>query len=193
MSTSPNLDVQTSLAGLGQGRRRDIAYRIGIVLQVLGAAVLAVLYPLESPFYTAGIMLFDLGVLVSGLFFLVWISWIRRLVLGAVLLGIPLQIAGLNAQPEYAGGVILAGIGLVCVSAAGMAGKEAYCFAYREGWMIMWSLPVVIIANLALRENRVFNALSFSALFLLFLSLASKRLKQPLPPSCGDSLPPSAT
>ena len=163
------------------GRKHDISYRAGLVLQVLGAALLAVLYPLRSPYYSAGIMLFELGVLLSALSLLVWISWVKKIILGAVLAGLPLQVYGsLAAPPDIAGTLILAGIGLVCVGAAGMAGKEAYCFAFREGWALAWLFPLLVIANLAMRERVVFNSLGFSALFLLLLSLAGKKLKQPL-------------
>ena len=183
--TTPPLEEQITSAGLTYGRRHDIAYRAGLVLQALGAGVLAVLYPMENPHYSAGIMLFDLGVLLSGIYLLVWISWVKKIILGAVLIGIPVQVIGLQlAPPQYAGSVILIGIGLVCIGSAGMAGKEAYCFAYREGWALMWTFPVLIITNLVARENRIFNALGFSAVFLMLLSLAGKKLKQPLLSKC---------
>jgi uncharacterized integral membrane protein len=178
---TPSLEEQTATAGITYGRRHDIYYRSGLVLQVLGAAILAVLYPLRSPFYSVGIMLFQLGVLLSGIYLLVWMSWIKKMVLGAVLTGIPLQVYGaLYAPPEFAGAVILTGIGLVCVGAAGIAGKEAYCFAYREGWILMCLFPLMIIVNLVGRESVIFNSLGFSSAFLLLLSLTGKKLKQPV-------------
>lgn len=67
MSTLPSLEVQIAYAGVRYGRRHDVSYRIGWLMQMLGAGVLAVLYPLESPFYTAGIMLFELGALIAAL------------------------------------------------------------------------------------------------------------------------------
>src|SRR5512139_1208994 len=101
-------EEQITAQGITYGRRRDIAYRAGLVLQVLGAAVLAVLYPLGSPFYSAGIMLFELGALLSAITLLVRKSWIKKLLLGAVLAGIPVQAAGmLFAPPELAGTVVL--------------------------------------------------------------------------------------
>ncbi len=151
------------------------------MLQVLGAAVLAVLYPLASPFYTAGIMLFDLGVLLAAFHLLVWITWVRTLILGAVLAGIPLQLLGQwLAPPQFAGAVILAGIALVCIAAAGMAGREAYCFSWPEGWALMWLLPALALLNLAAGEHVVLNALGFSAAFLLLLSLGGRKLRQPV-------------
>jgi uncharacterized integral membrane protein len=185
LMTAPPLEEQIAFAGIAYGRRHDISYRTGLVLQVLGAGVLAVLYPMGSPFYSAGIMLFELGVLLSGVYLLVWMSWVKKIILGSIVIGIPLQVLGLVlAPPQYAGTVILVGIGLVCAGAAGMVGKEAYCFAYREGWALMWSFPIMILANLVARENRVFNALGFSAIFLMLLSLTGKKLRQPLLSKC---------
>jgi uncharacterized integral membrane protein len=185
MSSAPTLEEQIAMAGLTYGRPHDITYRAGLVIQVLGAAVLAVLYPLESPFYTAGIMLFEAGVLLSAIYLLVWISWVKKVILGAVLTGIALQAAGFYAPEQHAGTVIITGIGLVCAGAGGIVGKEAYCFGYREGWMLMmFVLPVMVLTNLLGKENHIFNSLGFSVLFLLLLSLAGKKLKQRLLSSC---------
>ncbi len=185
----PTREEQIASAGLAYGRRHDIAYRAGLVTQVLGVAVLAVLYPLESPFYSVGIMLFNAGALLSGIYLLVWMSWVKKIILGSILIGIPLQVLGWMYAPEqYAVSVILAGIGLVCVGAGGMAGKEAYCFSYREGWVLMWSFPAVIIVNVLMRESRLFNSLAFSAIFLLLLSLVGKKLKQPLLSKCTTDI-----
>ena len=59
----------------------------GLVLQVIGAAVLAVLYPIQSPFYAVGIMLFEAGVLLSGIFLLVWMSAVKKIILGSIIGG----------------------------------------------------------------------------------------------------------
>jgi len=186
MSTTPTLEEQITMAGLTYGRRHDIAYRAGLVIQVLGAAVLAVLYPIESPFYTVGIMLFEAGVLLSAIHLLVWMRSVKIVILGSIFLGLILQVAGYFYAPEhYAGTVMIAGIGFVCVGAAGMAGKEAYCFGYREGWLLLIVVfPLVVLVNLLGKENHLFNSLGFSVLFLLILSLTGKKLKQKLLSSC---------
>jgi uncharacterized integral membrane protein len=189
MSTNPTLEEQIVIAGLTYGRGRDIAYRTGLVLQVLGAAVLAVLYPLESPFYTIGIMLFEAGVLLSGIFLLVWMSAVKKFILASVLTGLALQVAGFYAQEQNAGLMILAGIGLVCAGAAGMVGKEAYCFGYREGWLLMLvGFPVMVLVNLLGKENHVVNSIGFSIVFLLLLSLTGKKLKQRLLSPCATNV-----
>jgi len=185
MSTSPTLEEQIASAGLTYGRRHDISYRTGLVLQVLGTAVLAVLYPLQSPFYTVGIMIFDAGVLLSAVYLLVWMSWVKTTILGSVIIGIGLQIGGLYAPEQYVGTVIIGGIGLVCAGAAGIVGKEAYCFGYREGWLLMLlGFPFTVLANLLGKENRIVNSLGFSVVFLLLLSLVGKKLRQRLLSSC---------
>jgi len=187
--TDPTLEEQIATSGLNYRRLHDISYRAGLVIQVLGAAVLAVLYPLESPFWTVGILMFNAGALLSGVNLLVWMSWIKKIILGSILVGIPVQVLGWMYAPEqYAVNVILAGIGLVCVGAGGMAGKEAYCFAYREGWMLMWLYPLLVLTNLTGLSHPIFNSLGFSAAFLLLLSLAGKKLKQPLLSPCSTNV-----
>src|SRR3990170_2522118 len=153
MSTLPTLEEQIALAGIRYGRRHDISYRAGFVMQVLGMGILAVLYPLDSPFYTIGIMLFEAGALLAAVYLLVWMTWIKKVILGSIVTGIALQAAGFYAPEQYAGSIIIAGIGLVCAGAAGLAGKEAYCFQYCEGRMLMWLYPIVIVANLVLDVN----------------------------------------
>jgi uncharacterized integral membrane protein len=133
-------------------------------------------------------MLFELGVLLSAIYLLVWMSWIKKIILGSAVAGIALQVVGYYAPPEYAGSVIIAGIGLVCVGAAGLVGKEAYCFAYREGWILMWVYPLLVFANLMAKESVIFNTIGFSVIFLLLLSLAGKKLKQPLLTSCSTNV-----
>ena len=190
MSTTPTLEEQITMSGLAYGRRHDISYRSGLVVQVLGAALLAVLYPLENPFYTIGIMLFEAGVLLSALYLLVWMSVIKKFIIGTVIIGLALQATGTFFAPEqYAGLVMIAGIGFVCVGAAGMVGKEAYCFGYREGWLLMlFGLPVMVLVNLVYKENHIVNSLGFSAVFLLLLSLTGKKLRQPLLSKCSKNV-----
>jgi len=189
MSTNQTREEQIVTAGLTSGRRHDIAYRTGLVLQVLGAAILAVLYPLESPFYTIGIMLFEAGVLLSGIFLLVWTSAVKKFILASILTGLAFQVTGFYAQEQNAGLMILAGIGLVCVGAAGMVGKEAYYFGYREGWLLMLvGFPLMVLVNLLGKENQVLNSIGFSIVFLLLLSLTGKKLRQRLLSPCTKNV-----
>ncbi len=186
MQTTPTLEEQPATAGLTYGRRHDISYRAGFVIQMLGAALLAVLYPLESPFYTIGIMVFEIGVLLSAVYLLVWTRSIKKFIAGSVLFGLALQVAGSTTMPEqYAGTVLIIGIGLVCVGAGGMAAKEAYCFGFREGWLLMLLFPAMVLVNLLGKENHIFNSLGFSVIFLLMLSLTGKKLRQKLLSKCA--------
>jgi len=178
MSTNPALEEQLVRTGLAYGRRHALAYRTGLVLQVLGTAVLSVLYPLQSPFYTIGIMLFEAGVLLSGIFLVARMSAMKWIIIGSIIAGLALQIAGFNVQEQYAGLMIIAGIGLVCAGAAGMAGNEAYGFAYREGWLLMVALAFMVLLNLLGKENQLLNSIGFSLVFLLLLSLVGKKLKE---------------
>jgi hypothetical protein len=183
--TRPAIKEQISVEGFTYSRRHDMFYRAGMAIQVLGAALLAVLYPLESPFYTLGIMLFEAGVLFSAVYLLIGMPLIKKLILLIILGGFVLQAAGFYISEEYAGSVIIGGIGLVCAGAAGMAGNEAYQFRYREGWLLaLFGFPIMVIANLLGRENRIFNSVGFSVLFLLLLSLAGKRLRHQKVPAC---------
>ena len=86
---------------------------------------------------------------------------------------------------QYAGTVLIIGIGLVSVGAGGMAGKEAYCFGYREGWLLMLLFPAMVLVNLLGKENHIFNSLGFSVIFLLMLSLTGKKLRQKLLSKCA--------
>lgn len=186
MSNKSTLEEHIKTAGLTYGRRHDISYRTGLILQVLGLALLAVLYPLENPFYTVGIMLFELGVLLSAVYLLVWMRPIKKFILGSVVAGLGIQIAGSVLAPEqYAGQLMIAGIGVVCIGASGMVGKEAYCFGYREGWLLaIFGFPVMVLENLFSKESIIFNSAGFSILFLLLLSLTGKKLKQPILNPC---------
>jgi uncharacterized integral membrane protein len=190
MSTEQSLEEQITMAGLTYDRRHDISFRTGLVMQVLGAALLAVLYPLENPFYTVGIMLFEAGVFLSALYLLVWMRSVKTFILVTVIIGLTLQVAGSFFAPEhYAGSVIIVGIGFVCIGAAGIVGKEAYCFGYREGWLLaLIGFPVMVLANLMGRENLIFNSVGFSGLFLLLLSLTGKKLKQRLLSPCSANV-----
>jgi len=160
-------------------KHHGIFYRAGIVMQVLGAALLAVLYPLGNPFYTLGIMCFESGVLLAAIYLVIERPLVKKILLLVIAFGLVLQIAGFYVAEDYAGLAIMGGISLVCAGAAGMASNEAYRMKCLEGWMLsLFGFPTIIIANLFFKENHIFNSLCFSGLFLLLLSLAGKTLKQ---------------
>lgn len=186
MKTTPTREEQIAMSGINYTRRHDISYRAGLVLQVLGAAVLAVLFALDDPFFSLGILLFEAGVLLSAVYLLVWMHWVKKFIAGSVLAGIALQTAGFFAPEHFAGQVILAGLGLVCAGAAGMAGKEAYCFGWREGWALMWAFPIVVLVNLLGAASHPVNTVLFALLAVLLLMLAARKLRQPLLVPCSS-------
>ncbi len=57
-----------------------------------------------------------------------------------------------------------------------------------EGWILTWVYPILVLANLIGRESRLLNAVGFSAVFLLLLSLTGKKLRQPLLSSCSTNV-----
>jgi hypothetical protein len=62
-----------------------------------------------------------------------------------------------------------------------MVGREAYCFNYREGWLLaILGFPLMVLTNLLGKEDIILNSVGFSVLFLLLLSLTGKKPKQPL-------------
>jgi uncharacterized integral membrane protein len=184
MLTPPQFEEQIDSIDIVYSKRQNISYTTGLMVQVLGAAVLAVLYPLENPFYTIGLMLFELGVLLSAVSLPVQNKWIKRSIVFSVAAGLALQTAGYFGAPEYAGSIMLMGIGLICIGAGGISGKEAYCFGHREGWILMAAgYPLIVLRNLLGKENHIFNSLGFSAVFLLLLSLIGKKLRQKPHPS----------
>lgn len=161
-------------------------------MQAVGAGILAVLYPISHPFYTIGIMIFELGALIAGFNLIVWITWVKKIILGAIITGLFVQVIGLYfVAAENALTVALLGIGLVCFGTAGIAGKEAYCFALREGWVLMWLYPLVALMNLLGKMPRMFNAIMFSLHFLLLVSLVSRKMKQPLLSSSSTACSPT--
>ncbi|MDH4161096.1 MAG: DUF2301 domain-containing membrane protein [Nitrospirota bacterium] len=192
MNSQTTPTEQPLSAGVLMRKKNAIAYRTGLVLQAVGAGILAVLYPISHPFYTIGIMIFELGALIAGFNLIVWITWVKKIILGAIITGLFVQVIGLYfVAAENALTVALLGIGLVCFGTAGIAGKEAYCFALREGWVLMWLYPLVALMNLLGKMPRMFNAIMFSLHFLLLVSLVSRKMKQPLLSSSSTACSPT--
>lgn len=178
MNAHSKIKEQAVAAG-GASHGRDLAHRMGMFAQTLGAGVLAVLYPLESPFYTAGIMLFEAGVLLASAALPAPAPWVKRTILGLAVAGIAVQAAGFFSPEQYAGGIIIAGIGLVCAAGAGIAGTEASRSGAPEGRIIVWLYAGLVFANMAGISGAVLNSVGFSAVFLLLLSLFGRKLRQP--------------
>jgi hypothetical protein len=84
------------------------------------------------------IMIFQIGILLSAIYLLVWMRSVKKIILGSVVTGLALERAGSLIVPElYAETTMATGIGFVCVGAGGIADKVGYYFGYREGWFLM--------------------------------------------------------
>lgn len=155
------------------------ASRAGLLMQITGAGLLALLFPLEHPFFTAGILVFEAGALLSAFRMIARRDPMRFIPSGAVLTGIIVQIFGLYAAPaEHAIMVTLAGVGLAGGGAALMAGITATGASAREGWMLAALYPVLVIANLSGRASFLFNTIGFSLHFLLLVALQGRLSRQ---------------
>lgn len=161
-----------------------MAYRVGYIIQLSGIFILTLSFILRLPFNIHGILLFETGVVLSSIFLLVWKREIKRFILFSVVLGIPLQLMGYILFPLYLKEIFIIGLGFVCVGGAGLVGKEAYCFNFFEGWLILFLYPVIIFSNLLGVGNRAFLTMLYLFLLLLHSSFLRKKLRQPLLHRC---------
>ena len=171
----------------------DIIYRSGYVIGFIGIALFAFSYIYSDilGFYS-GISIFYAGSLISSSFLLVWKKEIKIFILSYVILGI-LFAAGyvfVFKNPE----ILIISIGFVLAGVAGLYGKEAHCFHFIEGWILMWSFPILIFSNLLIYglnvENygiiRVVFSVIYVVITLMALSFLIKKLRQPLMQFCQN-------
>jgi uncharacterized integral membrane protein len=171
----------------------DIIYRSGYIIGFIGIALFTFSYIFSdvSGFY-AGISIFYAGSLISSSFLLVWKKEIKIFILSCIILGILLGVSRIFMfkNPE----ILIISIGFVLAGVAGLYGKEAHCFHFMEGWILMWSFPFLIFANLLIYglniENNGIVHTVFSAVYvimaLLALSFLVKKLRQPLMQFCQN-------
>ena len=171
----------------------DIIYRSGYVIGFIGIALFAFSYIYSDilGFYS-GISIFYAGSLISSSFLLVWKKEIKIFILSCVILGI--LFAGgyvfVFKNPE----ILIISIGFVLAGVAGLYGKEAHCFHFVEGWILMWSFPVLIFSNLLIyglnAENYSIIRIVFSVIYvataLTAFSFLIKKLRQPLMQFCQN-------
>lgn len=177
----------------------DITYRTGYVIGFIGILIFTIYYILKSPFYySIGIMIFYAGTLLSALFLLVWRREVKIFILSCIIIGIILSIisaffftSGSILQSE---GIIVSS-GFVLAGLAGLYGKEAHCFHFIEGWILMWIFPLLLLLNLIVYALNLQNypLLHFilSSIYILITILAfsflTKKLRQPLMQFCENS------
>ncbi len=184
--------------GAGQGhsvkypRSYDIIYRSGYVISFLGIFLFWVSYLFlnESGLF-GGISLFYIGALISGIFLLVWRKEIKIFILSCIIIGIFLSFMYLFLKNQE---ILIVSIGFVLAGYAGLYGKEAYCFHFNEGWILMWSFPVLIFTNLIIYGTgygrNVITHDIFSVIYLIIVILALsfliKKLRQPIMEFCQN-------
>lgn len=171
----------------------DIIYRSGYVIGFLGILLYSISYLFSIwPFFSLGISVFYLGSLISGIFLLVWKREIKIFILSCIILGIIFAISYILffKNPE----ILIISMGFVLAGLAGLYGKEAHCFHFIEGWILMWSFPFLIFANLLLYGLKLQNnslvhtifSVIYLVVMLLALSFLIKKLRQPLMQFCQN-------
>ena len=175
----------------------DIIYRSGYVIGFIGTALFVFSYIFLNNvssgiiFFYIAFFMFYAGSLVSSLFLLVWKKEIKIFILACVTLGIISGIIYIFVEnPE----ILVISAGLVLAGLSGLYGKEAHCFHFFEGWILMWSFPLIVFSNILIyglnaQSNETIHFI-FSAVYIIIafmsLSFLIKKLKQPLMQFCQN-------
>lgn len=186
MERWPTLEEQIEAAGIYYPRSYDITYRIGYILQSIGATGFFILYFLRTG-YIIPLILFESGIVLSSIFLLVWKREIKRFILFMTFSGIVIQILSLFI-PDYRSNIFSLGLGFTLAGGAGLTGKEAYCFGFLEGWLLLLLYPIAIIPNILGFGSFNFNLFLSGAIAFLQVSFLRKKLSQPLLKSCEGNV-----
>ncbi len=169
----------------------DIIYRSGYIIGFIGIVLFVFSYIFSNIYgLYAGISVFFAGSLISSWFLLVWKREIKIFILSCVIAGILLGLSYILVIRNIE--VLIISFGFVLAGLAGLYGKEAHCFHFVEGWILMWTFPVLVFANLLVygfnieRDTGVHVIFSviYLIIMLLALSFLIKKLKQPLMQFC---------
>ena len=175
----------------------DVIYRSGYVIGFIGIFLFVYSFislyrlPAGGIFFYTSFILFYAGSLISSSFLLVWKKEIKIFIMACVISGILTGIIYIFVKnPE----ILVVSAGLVLAGLSGLYGKEAHCFHFFEGWILMWSFPLIIFANLLIfglkAENNGVVHLVFSFIYgimaLLAFSFLIKKIKQPLMQFCQN-------
>lgn len=182
-----SLEQQITSAGIHYPRSYDITYRVGYVIQTLASIHFVILYYFKSHLSSYALGLFEAGITLSAMFLLVWKASIKRFILRCIFIGIILQIASLFNIP-FSEKVFFIGLGFTLAGGAGLAGKEAYCFGFMEGWLLLVAYPLAVIPNLLGLSSHSYNLGIAVVITLLQISFLRKKLSQPLLKSCEGSV-----
>lgn len=191
MEQWPTLEEQIEAAGIHYPRSYDITYRIGYVLQSIGSLGFLILFYLQSKLQIIPLMIFDAGIALSSLFLLVWKAEIKRFILRMTFFGIALQFISVFINPInafYAEKIFFLGLGLTFAGGAGLVGKEAYCFRFNEGWLLLMAYPLTVIPNLFGFASYKYNLIFIGIIATLQLSFLRRKLSQPLLKKCEGNV-----
>ena len=183
MEELSRLEAELAESGIKYTKLHEITYRVGFVIQTFALALLLTAELIVPSLLTAAVLLFDIGVVISAFFLLVWKRYIKTIIVSLTLTGILVQLISLAGQ-QMPDTILITGIGSLCAGAAGLAGKEAYCFRFIEGWIIMGLLPAIILLKLTGATFFGLEAIPYALLLLLYGSLTAKKLSQRLLKSC---------
>lgn len=191
MEQWPTLEEQIKAAGIYYPRSYDITYRTGYVLQSIGAIGFAILYGLQSKLQIIPLVMFNTGIALSSMYLLVWKAEIKRFILRMTFAGIALQISSIfinSINGFYAEKMFLLGLGFTLVGGAGLVGKEAYCFRFNEGWLLLMIYPLAVIPNLFGFAHYKYNLIVSAIIAVLQVLFLRKKLSQPLLKKCEGNV-----
>lgn len=191
MQQWPTLEEQIKAAGIYYPRSYDITYRAGYVLQSIGAIGFAILYGLQSKLQIIPLVMFNAGIALSSMYLLVWKAEIKRFILRMTFAGIALQISSIfinSINGFYAEKMFLLGLGFALVGGAGLVGKEAYCFRFNEGWLLLMIYPLAVIPNLFGFAHYKYNLIISAIIAVLQVSFLRRKLSQPLLKKCEGNV-----
>jgi len=175
-------------AGIYYPRSYDITYRIGYVLQTIGAIGFVILYALHSKLQLAPLLIFESGITLSSLYLLVWKREIKKFILWMTFAGLAVQAVSLFINAPLSEKIFFTGFGLALVGGAGLVGKEAYCFRFNEGWLLLMIYPLAVIPNLFGIAGFKYNLVISTIIAVLQLSFLRKKFSQPLLKSCEGNV-----
>jgi uncharacterized integral membrane protein len=191
MQQWPTLEEQIDAAGIYYPRSYDITYRIGYVLQSLGSVSFAVMYGLQSSLWMIPMAIFEAGIILCALYLLVWKAEIKRFIKKMVFAGAAVQILSffIYSNNVFYGHILFfVGLGFVLIGGAGLVGKEAYCFRFNEGWILLIVYPLAIILNLFGVASFHYNLVVSSVIAILQISFLRRKLSQPLLKKCDNNV-----
>jgi uncharacterized integral membrane protein len=176
----------------------DITYRIGYAVAFAGILIFVAAYFFSSSGYILlGLSIFEAGTLLSGIFLLVWKKEVKIFILSCIIAGILLGTVSfyfINFNNSFKDILIIISIGFVLAGSGGLYGKEAHCFHFYEGWILLWSFPILILSNIIIYAANVQSSfpvhIIFSILYFIIAVLAFsfliKKIKQPLMQYCQN-------